>query len=128
MFKLTRENLFLTRFHPRHKILNLLAQFLTQEQLEFLKDNWYSVDGLELIKNKVILYEIKTRNRYKVPLWYKPKTTSSTINIYSDAIKLGFTVKTVFVWLEEDWNYSLEIKEFDLNRLHEDKPKLYDKQ
>lgn len=128
MFKLTRKNLFLTRFHPKHKILNLMSKFLTHEQRTFLENDWYSIDGLELIDNKIVLYEIKTRNRYKIPIKHKPKTTSYTIDLYSNAIKLGFIVKTVFVWLEDNWDYSLEIEDFNPKTLYKDKAKAYDKQ
>lgn len=127
MFKLTRKNLFLTRFHSKYKVLGLISRFLIPEQLDFLKRNWYSIDGIELINNRLTVYEIKTRNRYKTPLQYKPKTTSYTLDVYSNATKLGFIVKTVFVWLEDDWNFSLEIKDFNPKMLYEDKSKVYDK-
>lgn len=42
-------------------------------------------------------------------------------------MKLGFIIKIVFVWLEDDWNYSLEIMDFKSKNLHIDKNKHYDK-
>jgi len=127
LFKLTKRNLFLTRFHSKYKVLNIISKFLTREQKDFLNSNWYSIDGIELVNDVLTIYEIKTRNRYKTPLKYKPKTTSYTISLYSKAIKIGFIVKTVFVWLEEDWNFSLEIKDFNSRSFCEDKAKIYDK-
>ncbi|MBU4502397.1 MAG: hypothetical protein KKA79_07405 [Nanoarchaeota archaeon] len=127
MFKLTKKKLFLTRFHSKYKVLNLISKFLSFEQKSFLKNNWFSLDGIELVDSKIIIYEIKTKNRYRKRLKYRPKTTSNTLDLYNHAIQLGFIVKIVFVWLEKDWDYSLEFKDFNPSILHCDKSKPYDK-
>ena len=53
--------------------------------------------------------------------------TQETHTIYHQAKDLGFISKLVTIWLHDDWNYDVEIKEFDENDYYIDKPKLYDK-
>src|SRR3989338_5201961 len=105
MFKLTREHAFLVRFHNKNKFLEVWNRILTSDQKEFIYKNWYSLDAIEVVNNQVILYEIKTRNSYRKPLYFQPKMTLQTHNLYLEAKRLGFIIKLVTIWLFDDWNY-----------------------
>ncbi len=126
MFKLTRRNLFLTRFHPKNYVMLYTGNFLNNVQISFLKENYYSVDAIEVINRNVVLFEIKTRNRYSSPVKYAPKITRATVDLYKKAILFGFNVKTAYIWLENDWEYSVEIKDFDELDFYVDRKKRYD--
>lgn len=53
--------------------------------------------------------------------------TLATHNIYHEALKIGFDVKVVVVWLYKNWSYDIGIQEFNKFRYCIDKPKEYDK-
>ncbi len=127
MFKLTRKSAFLVRFHSKKTFLEKYQGILSLEQKLFLNKNWYSLDSIEVVGNKILLYEIKTRNKYHTPLYFKPKMTLETHYLYNEAKKLGFLTKMATVWLFDDWNYDVEINDLEENSYCIDKPKLYDK-
>ena len=126
MFKLTREHAFLVRFHNKNKFLEVWNRILTSDQKEFIYKNWYSLDAIEVVNNQVILYEIKTRNSYRKPLYFKPKMTLQTHNLYLEAKRLGFIIKLVTIWLFDDWNYDVEISDLNEKDYCIDKEKIYD--
>ena len=127
MFKLTRHNFFLTRFHSKNETLNKVSEYLTSEQKRFLRSNWYSIDGFEVINRCVVLYEVKTRNRHKTARLYKPKTTLAEVMMYRIARNIGFKVRIVNVWFEDNWDFSVQINEYNENEFYVDKPKPYDR-
>ncbi len=95
-----------------------------------MKRHWYSIDAIEIPLEegkKPILYEVKTKNKYKTFLPFKPKMTVSTQKIYLSAKELGFITKIALVELAENWEYSVTILEFDKRYYCLDKPKIYDK-
>lgn len=128
LFKLTRQYLILPKFFNKNKYFMIFSKKFTIEQVKFLKENWYSIDSIEFIDNKPVLFEIKTRNKYLNPKsnWL-PKMTLATHNMYKKAIKLGFIVKVAHVWLLDDWNYSIELIPIENFKYTIDKPKQYDK-
>jgi hypothetical protein len=127
LLKLTRDYLFLTRFHSRYKIIPILRKYLTEQQIKFLEENWFSIDGVEMVDFKPVLYEVKTKNRYDTPFHKKTKTTESTVRLFSLAKELGFATKLATVWLEENWDFSVELSDFNPAELYVDSPKQYDK-
>ena len=126
MFKLTRKNLFLTRFHPKYRFMKAMKKYLTESQTKFLDLHWYSIDAIEIINDKPVLFEVKTRNRYYKPLRYQPKTTASSTKLYQNAQNIGFYVKLIYVWFEKEWNFSVEVKDFSQGLLCIDKGKKWD--
>ncbi len=135
MFKLAFPKINLTNFYPSDRFLSYFNKTLTSEQILFLKKHWYSIDAIEVKKEekensceyRFILYEIKTRNRYAKELSFKPKMTRETHVVYHEAEKLGFVCKIATIWLETDWNYSIELQEYNRQFYCIDKPKKYDK-
>jgi|GEM_PF-2036367 len=84
---------------------------------DFLKENWFSIDSFRFrIKNKkeinLELFEIKLRSYYPNLRReaYIIDMTSNELEIYKKAIKMGFNVFVVVVWLYDDWRYDLSIK------------------
>lgn len=131
MFKLTNKNVVITRFFNKNKYFSIFSKYFNQEQLGFLQQNWFSIDAIDLIfvdgKKQIILYEIKTRNKYRKELYFKPKMTLETHNVYNQAKSLDFSTKIATVWLYDNWDYDVEIKDFNERDYYIDKPKLYDK-
>lgn len=130
LFKDTNENVILTKFFNKNKFINLFQKQINAEKLNFLINNWYSIDALELdkVNRIIILYEIKTKNKYNNKLdLYKPKMTLATHKLYNKAKELGFSVKLAIVLLLKDWNYEIKIENFDSINYCIDKPKIYDK-
>ena len=131
MFKLTRKWLILTQYMGANNYLFRFERYYTDEQKEFLKLNWYSLDGVEIEYEKGgekrVLYEIKTKNQYARDLGYKPKTTASTYKLYMQAQKLGFEVRLAIIFLKNDWEYDILIEDFNSQNIYIDKPKKCDK-
>lgn len=109
----------------------IFGKYFSSEQIRFLNQNWYSFDAIDIQysdgKKKIILYEVKTRNKYSVDLPYKPKMTLETHNLYHQAKELGLIPVIATVWLLDNWQYDLEIKDFNPQDYYIDSPKLYDK-
>ena len=131
MFKLTNKNVVITKFFNKNKYMAVFRRHFTPIQQEFLFENWHSLDAIDIIFEtgikRIILYEIKTRNKYEQELHHKPKMTLETHHLYNQAKELGFITKIATVWLLNDWKYDLEIKDFDEKDYYIDSPKLYDK-
>lgn len=131
LFKLTRKKLILTQYCRFNKWNSLYGTSITNEQKCFLKKEWYSLDGIEVIRfsdlAQITLFEVKTRNRYRKSFGFKPKMTENTHRLYQQAKDLGFSVKLATVWLEDNWNYSVKITDFNSKYYCIDKPKQYDK-
>ncbi|MBI3031889.1 hypothetical protein HYY69_00290 [Candidatus Woesearchaeota archaeon] len=135
MFKLATPQITLTNFYPKHRFLAYFDDMLTKEQIAFLIEHWDSIDAIQannigIDKNdkyNFTFYEIKTRNTYPQKLSFKPKMTLETHRVYHTAKKIGFLSKLATVWLEDNWNFKVEITEFDEKYYCIDKPKKYDK-
>jgi len=132
LFKLTRRYLVLTKFFNKNKYLKIFEDKLSEQERNFINKNWFSIDAIDFDytkkPRKIVLYEIKTRNKQPNPKphWVE-KMTLATHNMYNEALKLGFEVKIANVWLYDDWNYDIEIKNFNEAKYCIDKPKIYDK-
>lgn len=120
LFASVKPEFLLTRFHPKTKYLPKMN--LTEEQRQFLSENWYSIDAIH--NNKII--EVKTRNRYSIPIPHKPKSSERTVRLLKIAQSLEFSVYLVTVWLEEGWQFSIEAKPFSEQDVCIDVPKRYD--
>lgn len=81
----------------------------------YLIENWNTIDAFEfLVKNNkvenIIFYEIKTTwNRF-----VKMTLTHNCKKFYLECKKLGFIVKSVYIYLEEDWKFDVVEKVFDV--------------
>lgn len=129
MFKLTRNNAYMTRFHSFEFINYRFNDKLSKEQLEFLKENWYSLDVIEISNSGLItLFEVKTQNYLNFKQGYQHKITKNCYYLYSTAKELGFVVKVARVQLMGDWNYRVLIDDLDYVFFNVDRPKKYDKQ
>jgi len=135
LFKLTRKYLIVTKFFNKNKYFYIFGDKLSEEEKDFIEKNWFSIDAIELdyTKNprKVILFEIKTLNDYgenvlRKNIWL-PKMTLATSDMYKEALKRGFDVKVAIIWLKDNWNYSIELTDFEKANYIIDKPKQYDK-
>jgi hypothetical protein len=82
---------------------------------EFLILNWGTIDVFEfIIENEIVknikFYEIKTSKRLRImPL------TKNSKNFYLECIKRGFIVKSVFIWLKENWCFEVIEKDFKIS-------------
>jgi hypothetical protein len=132
MFKLTKPHAIVTKFFNKRKYSEIFGGKFSEFEKEFVDKNWFSIDAIEFdysIKpRRIVLYEIKTVNEYKNPSpnW-GIKMTLSTHQTYNEALKLGFDVKFAIVHLLDNWNYNIEIIDFNKSEYYIDKPKLYDK-
>lgn len=135
LFKLTRKYLIVTKFFNKNKYFDIFSNKLSKEEKDFLDKNWFSIDAIEFdyLKKprKIVLFEIKTFNDYgdytiRESNWL-PKMTLATSDIYKEALRKGFDVKVAIVWLKENWDYDVEIVDFDKFKYVIDKPKRYDK-
>ena len=126
LFKLTNDKVIVTKFFNKSKYLDIFGGYFNEEQKLFLINNWYSIDAIDIFPN-ITLYEIKTRNRYAKPLYFKPKMTLQTHNLYNEAKRLKFNVVMITIWLNEEWDYDVEMQEFDEKNYCIDKSKRYDK-
>ncbi len=130
MFKLTRRNLVVTKFFNRSKYIDIFGHYFRNDQLKFLKDNWFSIEAIEIKvtdgRPLIFLFEIKTRNKYEKDLGYATKMTEFCHDLYSAASELGFVTKVATVWLYENWNYKVDIEDFDSYDYYIDSPKKYD--
>lgn len=135
LFKLTRRYLIITKFFNKSKYFFLFGSKLSENEKEFLSKNWFSIDGIEFdyskYPRKVVLFEIKTLNDCYINslkgINRIPKFTSATYEMYTEAMTKGFDVKVAIVWLKDNWQYDVEIVDFDKCKYLIDKPKLYDK-
>jgi len=131
MFKLTRKWAYFPNFIVKDKYFERCGKYLSNSQKEFVNNNWYSIDAIEIsfknCKKEVILYEIKIKNEYKYDLGFKPKMTLATHNMYNSAKKLGFVVKLVYVICKDNWDYDIQLLEFCESNYCIDKPKKYDR-
>lgn len=129
LFKDTDEKVILTKFFSKTKFRDLFQKQISKEKLDFLINNWHSIDALKLDKDnkKIILFEVKIRNKYSKELKFKPKMTLSTHELYNHAKEMGFVVKLATIWLFYNWKYDVEITEFNSSNYYIDKPKKYDK-
>ncbi len=130
LFKMTKHWAVIPKFTSINKYFSTTGTYLTREQIEFLKTHWYSIDAVELRfeqgKKVLTLYEVKTKNKYTTELWYKPKMTLSTHEIYNKAKLLGFTVQLATVTLHDNWDYDVTTTEFDQKYYCIDVLKRYD--
>ena len=122
MFAASNSGFILTRFHPKWKYLARMN--ISEDQRDFLTENWYSIDSVSYDGSTVI--EIKTRNKYQTSLPYKPKASEHSVNLLQKAKMIGFKVLIATVWFEDDWEYSVALEEFSVSSLSIDKPKSYD--
>ena len=86
----------------------------------FLKDNWFSIDAFRFRSenyrfSNLELFEIKLKSYYPNLRReaYMIDMTKKELGLYKGAIKEGFDVFVVVIWLYDDWRYDVSIK--DLN-------------
>jgi len=125
LFKQTNEKVIVTKFFNKNNYFTIFGHLFNEQQKSFLSNNWYSIDAIDVFP-ELILYEVKTRNRYRIPLHFKPKMTLKTHNLYQQTKELGFKVLMVTVWLNENWDYDLEFLDFNESNYCIDQPKKYD--
>jgi hypothetical protein len=128
MFKLTSDKIIINKFFNKNKFMEIFSKYLTNDQIEFINNNWYSIDAVEFNQKEKVLYEIKSKkaiyaNKTQWPL----KITKNTFDLYSRSKKVGFIPKVAIVWFHQDWKYDIEIKQFESVHWSIDKPKKWDK-
>lgn len=121
MFKLTRKYLILTKFFNKNKYFHIFGSRLSPEEKSFLDLNWFSIDALEFDYSKkprkIVLFEIKSLNDF----FYNdlnginriPQFSRNSYQMYKKALEKGFDVKVAIVWLKDNWDYEVEIIDFD---------------
>jgi len=132
MFKLTNDRVVITKFFNKVKYFTVFGKHFTDEQKAFLETNWYSIDAIEVFfsdgQRNIILYEIKTKNKaYEKKIKWPHKITQNTVNMYRKSAEIGFKPIIVIVWFLENWNFEIEVREFESGWWTIDRPKLYDK-
>jgi hypothetical protein len=135
LFKLTRRYLILTKFFNKNKYFLQFGDRFLEQQIQFLNENWHSIDAIEFIyekgMRKTTLFEIKTLNDFYFEklngINRIPKFTKNTLDMYHLALDKGFDVKVAVIWLKNSWNYDVEIIDFDKCKHIVDDTKLYDK-
>jgi len=97
---------------------------LPKNAKNFLKKNWFSIDSFRFKSNdykfsNLELFEIKLRSYYPNLRReaYIIDMTSNEVKIYKEAIKNGFDVFVVTIWLYDDWKYDVVIKNFNSTKL-----------
>ncbi|MBW3004135.1 hypothetical protein KY337_06255 [Candidatus Woesearchaeota archaeon] len=98
---------------------------LPDDILKFLRKNWFHFDVISLA-DPIRLYEVKTRKKFNFrlgPLYSREKITKESYDAYMQAKELGIDSKVVIVRLLKDWQYTVEIKEFEELRWWIDKRK-----
>lgn len=94
---------------------------ISREVLEYLWNNWYTIDLFKfiVINNKVEnieLYEVKVRNWYSNPAKVKfpiPNITPKALKAYEEAVSKGFIVKYMAIHWLDNWEYTIEFKDFE---------------
>jgi len=135
LFKLTRRYLIVTNFFNKKKYMRIFGEKLNLEERNFLDKNWFSIDAIEFdyskSPRKVVLFEIKTLNDFYYVklngLNRIPTLTKNTSEMYREALEKGFDVKVAIIWLKENWDYDVEIIDFNKCKFFIDKSKKYDK-
>jgi len=127
MFKLANKEAILVRFFNKNKFIQLFKTYLNKKQINFLNYYWYSLDAIKINSKEIVLYEIKTKNKYKSKLFFKPKMTKSTHEMYILAKKLGFKVKLTIVEFHENWQYEIHINSLEEKDYCIDQIKKYDR-
>lgn len=125
MFKLTEDKAILTSFMTFNRFRSLYP-IIPEEKLTFLKKHWRTIDALEVFRNKIVLYEIKSQNYYTKYIPPKPKATKAQIDCYEKAMKLGFEVIFARVFYFDDWKFSVKKEPFRSCIFSIDRPKKYD--
>ncbi len=115
MFRIVNNQAIINRFFDKRRCLEYFSQYLTQEQFNFLYEKWSSIDAFEVDKNnqKIILYEIKIRAEEYKNMNYALRLSPRIVEIYKEAPTLNFTTKLAIVWFSSNWEYYVEIKDFD---------------
>lgn len=130
MLKLTDKDMVVTKFFNKNKYILIFGKYFSKEQLDFIKLNWFSIDAIKIHfegGKKLCLYEIKTKNRYDNPKpFWLTKFTQETNEMYRKALSFGFEVKVATVWLLDNWDYEIELEDFQSAKYCIDKPKPYD--
>ena len=117
--------IFLTRnFFSFDEIISkyrIKTNDFNKEKIDLLKKSFSSIDIIELklesINNRVLkeifLYEVKTK---LYELKYNPELCLSSFQAYHKAKELGIKIKLVSFVLFENWRYSFNIYDLNLNK------------
>ncbi|HIH43381.1 TPA: hypothetical protein HA246_07105 [Candidatus Woesearchaeota archaeon] len=110
---------------------NLLDQYpINPEQKKLLLDNWFYLDLINIIDDKVTLYEVKTKKYFYKQLTrtqMRYKISKPFLDFCNKAIELGITLKFVQITLFEDWKCGIIIKDFKEKDFFVDKRSLLKK-
>jgi len=129
LFKDTDNSVILTRFFAKNKWLDLFGDRISPDQRAFLLEHWYSIDAIRIPRHNqpLLIFEVKTRNRYpRMDVRWVTKFSRNTVELYVHAQKIGIVVSVVTIWLEDEWNYTVQIEDFSQSHYVIDRPKEYD--
>ncbi len=104
---------------------------LKPEQTLFLKENWKSLDLIEL--SSLTIYEVKTRKFFNHKLdsiQNKIVITPHFLSLCDKARELGFLVKVVEITFFDDWKYGIEVNDFNKDKfwVHRPRPSGWERQ
>ncbi len=129
MFKLIRKSSFLTWFTRYNEFISYNKQYISQREADFLRRFWHSIDAVEIKDNRLVIYEIKTKNYYSAyyEKRFQPEITKASYNAYMLAKKIGIRVWLVKILFFDNWKFSICYKEINRSNCFIDKEKRYDK-
>lgn len=92
--------------------LNL--EFLEEEEINFLKNNWRYLDLIKITKYNLLLFEVKIRKYIPCrKLWKKHIISPFVYDMYEKAIKMGLKMFLVELKFLKNWEYQIFIKKYD---------------
>lgn len=101
MFRIAKPQIILTHFQSKKFALRQVEKVYTKEQIDFLSENWDTIDAIDSCEPKV--YEIKTKSCDYGK--YKARVMANCHNTLKKSAKLGIKPILAKVILEEDWLY-----------------------
>lgn len=123
MFRLVNRETILTHFQPREQAIKQLQETYNKEQINFLLNNWDTIDAINIKETKI--YEIKTKScdygKYKI------RVMANCHNTLKKASKIGIKPILAKIIFEEDWLYRVVEKDYLLEDLEVIIPRKYNK-
>ena len=115
MFRIVYNKVIINRFFNKQRCLDYYYNYFTKNQLNFLDTYWSSIDAFEVDEKnkKIILYEIKIRAAEYKNMDYPMRLSPRIAQIYKKAPELSFETKLAIVWFCNNWEYYIEIINFD---------------
>src|SRR3989344_717003 len=102
---------------PKYLYKRFSFGFIPTEKRAFLIRNWRSFDLIRLVTSgegtkleNIEIYEVKTQSSNRE---HKLEITEKSLMVYKQAKKLGIIPKSVKIIFNNEWEYEIEIKNFE---------------